>query len=58
MDHKEMAAIVVDCLAGRQAEDRDVPMENMVVDGPAPTPSSVPSSLVHCTMTISKARVQ
>ena len=43
MDHKEMAAIAADWLAGRQPEDDDVPMENMVVDDPAPTPSSVPS---------------
>ena len=50
-DHKEMAAITVDCLAGRQPE-------NMVVDDPAPTPSSAPSLLVHCTMTICKARAQ
>ena len=33
-------------------------MENMVVDDPAPTPSSAPSSLVHCTMTIGEARAQ
>ena len=38
-DHKEMAAIAADRLAGRQPEDDDVPMENMVVDDPAPTPS-------------------
>ena len=50
-DHKEMAA-------GRQPEDDDVPMENMVVDDPAPTPSSAPSSPVHCTMTIGEARAQ
>ena len=30
-DHKEMAAIAADRLAGRQPEDDDVPMENMVV---------------------------
>ena len=52
MDHKDMAAIAADQLAGRQPEDNDVPMENMVVDDPAPTPSSTPSSPVHCTMTI------
>ena len=46
MDHKEMAAIAADWLAGRQPEDDDVPMENMVVDDPAPTPSSAPSSPV------------
>ena len=56
--HKEKAAIAADWLAGRQPEDDDVPMENMVVDDPAPTPSSAPSSLVHCTMTIGKARAQ
>ena len=55
-DHKEMEAIAADCLAGRQLEDNDVPMENMVVDDLSPTPSSAPSSLVHCTMTIGKAR--
>ena len=58
MDHKEMAAIAADRLAGRQPEDDDVPMENMVVDDPAPTPSSAPSSPVHCTMTIGEARAQ
>ena len=58
MDHKEMAAIATDRLAGRQPEDDDVLMENMVVDDPAPTPSSAPSSLVHCTMTIGEARAQ
>ena len=57
-DHKEMAAIAADRLVGRQPEDDNVPMENMVVDDPAPTPSSAPSSLVHCTMTIGKARAQ
>ena len=57
-DHKEMAAIVADWLAGRQAEDDDVPMDNMVVDDPAPTPSSAPSSPVNCSMTISEARAQ
>ena len=41
-DHKEMAAIAADRLAGRQPEDDGVPMENMVVDDPAPTPSSAP----------------
>ena len=56
--HKEMAAIAADWLAGRQLKDDDVPMENMVVDDPAPTPSSAPSSLVHCTMTIGEARAQ
>ena len=58
MDHKDMAAIAADRLAGRQSEDNDVPMENMVVDDPAPTPSSAPSSPVHCTMTIGEARAQ
>ena len=58
MDHKEMAAIAADRLAGRHPEDDDVPMENMVLDDPAPTPSSVPSSLAHCTMTIDEARAQ
>ena len=58
MDHKEMAAIVADRLASKQLEDDDVPMENMVVDDPAPTPSSAPSSLVHCTMTIGEAHAQ
>ena len=43
---------------GRQPEDDDVPIENMVVDGPAPTHSSAPSSPVHCTMAISEARAQ
>ena len=57
-DHKEMAAIAADRLAGRQPEDDDVPMENMVVDDPAPTPSSAPSSPVHCTKTIGEARAQ
>ena len=57
-DHKEMAAIAAGWLAGRQPEDDDVPMENMVVDDLAPTPSSAPSSLVHCTMTIDEARAQ
>ena len=57
-DHKEMAAIAADRLAGRQPKDDDVPMENMVVDDPAPTPSSTPSSPVHCTMTIGEARAQ
>ena len=47
-----------DWLAGRQPEDDDVPMENMVVDDPVPTPSSVPSSLMHCTMTIGEAYAQ
>ena len=55
-DHKEMAAIGADRLADRQPEDDDVPMENMVVDDPAPTPA--PSSPVHCTMTICEARAQ
>lgn len=58
MDHMEMEAIVVDWLAGRQLEDDDVPMKNMVVDDPAPTPSSVPSLPVHCTMTISEGHAQ
>ena len=58
MDHKDMTAIAADYLASRQSEDDDVPMENMVVDDLAPTPSSAPSSPVHCTMTISEARAQ
>ena len=58
MDHKVMAGIAADRLVGSQPEDDDVPMENMVVDDPAPTPSSTPSSLVHCTMTIGEARAQ
>ena len=37
-DHKEMAAIAADWLAGRQPEDDDVPMENMVVDDPVTPP--------------------
>ena len=53
-----MAAIATDRLAGRQPKDDDVPMENTVVDAPVPTPSFAPSSPVHCTMTISKARAQ
>ena len=53
-----MAAIATDRLAGREPEDDDVPMENMVVDDPAPTPSSAPSSPVHCTMTIGEAHAQ
>ena len=57
-DHKEMAAIAADWLAGRQPEDDDVLMENMVVDDPAPTPSFMQSSPVHCTMTIGEARAQ
>ena len=57
-DHKEMAAIVADWLVDRQPEDDDVPMENVVVDDLAPTPSSAPSSPVHCTMTIGEARAQ
>ena len=57
-DHKEIAAIAVDRLADKQPEDNDVPMENMVVDDPAPTPSSAPSSPVHCTMTIGEAHAQ
>ena len=56
MDHKEMAAIAADWRAGRQPEDDDIPMENMAVDDPAPTPSSAPSSPVHCTMIIGEAR--
>ena len=55
MDHKEIAAIAADRLADRQPKDDDVPMEIMVVDDPAPTPSSAPSSPVHCTMTIGEA---
>ena len=58
MDHKEMAAIVADWLAGRKPEGNDVPIENMVVDDPAPTPSFAPYSPVHCTMTIGEARAQ
>src|SRR4051812_25500332 len=57
-DHKEMAAIAANWLADRQPEDDDVPMENMVVDDPAPTPSSTPSLPVHCTMTIGEAHAQ
>ena len=53
-----MAAIAADWLAGRQPEDDDVPMENMVVDDPVPTPSFAPSSPVHCTMTIGEACAQ
>ena len=53
-----MAAIAADWLVGRHPEDDDVPMENMVVDDPAPTPSSAPSSLMHYTMTIGEARAQ
>ena len=54
-----MAAIAADWLAGWQPEDDDdVPMENVVVDDPAPTPSSAPSSPVHCTMTIGVDRAQ
>ena len=30
----------------------------MLVDDPAPTPSSAPSSLVHCTMTMGEAHAQ
>src|SRR4051812_38065677 len=58
MDHKEMAAIAADWLAGRQPEDDDVPMENMVIHDPTPTPSSAPSLPVHCTMTTGDARAQ
>ena len=58
MDHKEMAAIAADRLTGRQPEDDDVPTENMVADDPAPTPSSAPPLLVHCTMTIGEAHAQ
>ena len=58
MDHKEMASIAADWLASRQPEDENIPMETMVVDDPAPTHSSVPSSLVHCTMTIGEACAQ
>ena len=50
--------MAADRLAGRQPENDDVPMENMGVDDPAPTPASTPSSLVHCTMTIGEARAQ
>ena len=57
-NHKEMAAIATDWLAGRQPEDDDVPMENMVVDDTAPTPSFALSLPVHCTMTIGEARAQ
>ena len=38
-----MAVIAADWLADKHPEDDDVPMDNMVVDDPAPTPSSVPS---------------
>ena len=58
MGPKEMAAIAADRLAGRQSEDDNVPMENVVVDDLAPTPSSMPSSPAHCTMTIDVARAQ
>src|SRR3989337_3993047 len=57
-DQKEMAAIAADWLADRQPEDDDVPMENVVVNDPAPTPSSAPSSPVHGTMTIGEAYAQ
>ena len=57
-DHKEIAAIAADWLAGRQPKDDDVPMQNMVVDNPAPTPSSAPFLPVHCTMTIGEAHAQ
>src|SRR3954463_11328241 len=57
-DHKEMAAITADRLGGRQPEDDDVPMENMGVADPAPTPLLASSSPVHCTMTIGEARAQ
>ena len=57
-DHKEMAAIAADRLAGRQPEDDDVPMENMVVDDSAATPSFASSSPVHCTMTVGEACAQ
>ena len=57
-DPKEMAAIAADWLAGRRPEDDDVPMENMVVDDPVPTPSCAPPSPVHCTKTIGEARAQ
>ena len=53
-----MATIVADYLASRHSEDDDVPMENMLVDDLAPTPSSASSSPVHCTMTIGEARAQ
>jgi hypothetical protein len=55
---KEMTTIAADWLAGKQPEDDDVPMEDMVVDEPAPPSSSVPSSPVHCTMTIGEAHAQ
>ena len=58
MDHKEMVAIAADWLAGRQPKDDDVPMENVVVNDLAPTPSSVRSSPVHGPMTIGEARAQ
>ena len=57
-DHKEMAAIAAGRGAGRQPADDGLPMENMVVDDPTPTPSSAPSSLVNCTLTIGEARAQ
>ena len=53
-----MEAIVPDSLGDAQLEDDDAPIENMVVDDPTPTPSSVPSSLVHCTMTMGEFRAQ
>ena len=58
MDHKEIEAIAADRLADRQPEDDDVPMENMVVDDPTPTPSFAPSSPMHCTMNIGEASAQ
>ena len=57
-NQKEMAAIAADWQADRQPEDDDIPMESVVVDVLAPTPSSAPSSPVHCTMTIGEARAQ
>ena len=58
MGHKEMAAIAADRLAGKQPEDDDVPIKNVAVDDPTPTPSSASSSPVHCAMSIGKAHAQ
>ena len=46
-DHKEMGAIAADLLAGRQPEDDDIPMENMVVDDLAPSPTILAGALHH-----------
>ena len=47
MDHKEMAAIAADRLAGRQPEDDDVPMENMVVDDLDPLLRAILAGALH-----------